>query len=182
LSDPNFRQQPRAPEFFSKPRQQWTEKDLIEYSDWRIEQGLQRASDDQRARGLYSEHTLGKGNDYDSVVNTYLAPLTRQNPEIAPFLQMLGPEDRYMLGLLHEVHAKSNGNLVQTIRAIRNAIGARTEGAKDVTKAIQNATKGAALKVVQGAGGRQTAQQPRTAQDVWNMSEDDFRAEVNRRS
>jgi uncharacterized protein (DUF849 family) len=95
---------------------------------------------------------------------------------------MLGPEDRYMLGLLHEVHAKSNGNLVQTIRAIRNAIGARTEGAKDVTKAIQNATKGAALKVVQGAGGRQTAQQPRTAQDVWNMSEDDFRAEVNRRS
>lgn len=173
-------QQGGPPAAFQKPREQWNVNDLFEANQYMMQHQLSQLSAEHATRGRLSAEILGQGNDYDAVVNKYVAPLAQRNPEIAPFLQQLPPEDRYMLGLLHEIHQRAGGDLVKTIRAVRNALGARQEGARDVTRGINTAARQTALKVFQGGGGRQTGRRALNSDDIWNMSDEEFRRLSNR--
>jgi hypothetical protein len=174
--------QPGIPAAFSKPRDQWTVDDLFQANQYMMHQQLSHLSAEHAVRGQLSAQILGQGNDYDSVQQRYVEPLVQRNPEIAPFVHQLPPEDRYMLGLLHEIHQRSGGDLVKTIKAVRNALGARQEGARDVTNKLNSAARTTAMSVFQGGGGRQTGRRPLTSQDVWNMSDADFRKLSNKAS
>jgi len=167
--------QAKVPACFQKNQNLWTIQDWAEYNNYMIDQRLQAITAEQRAKGLYNATALGPGNDYDTTIRTYLEPIAEKNPEIQPFLNQLPPEDRYMLALMHEVHAKSGGNLINTIKAIRNALGARVAGSKDVINAITQGQKRGALTVFQGGGGHQTQRREYGAADINGMSDEEFR-------
>lgn len=165
-----------VPAAFQKPQDQWTVRDLWEATQYMQQQQMQQVTAEHATRGRLNAEVMGQGNDYDSLMQKHIAPLAQRNPEISPFLQQLPPEDRYMLGVMHEIYARSGRDLVKTVKTIFNALGARQQGARDVTKAVNNAAKGAALKVFQGGGARQTGRRAlQTAEDVWNLSDEEFR-------
>lgn len=163
------------PQALAKPQDQWTVKDWTEYNSWMVQHHLNQATAEHATRGQLNAQTLGKGNDYDSIMTKYVRPLAQRNPEIQPFLAQLPAEDRYMIGLLHMIHERSGGDLVKTIQSVVNALGARQEGARDVVRSLTSASRKAARNVFQGGGGRQAGRRPLNAQDVWDLSDDDFR-------
>jgi len=164
------------PAAFQKPQEQWNVRDLWEATQWMQQQQMSQVTAEHATRGRLSPEVLGQGNDYDTVLQKYIAPLLQRNPEVVPFVQALPAEDRYMLGLLHEVHARSGGDLIKTIKTIRNALGARQEGARDAQNKVNQAARGAAMRVFQGGGARQTGRRSlQTAEDVWNLSDEEFR-------
>jgi hypothetical protein len=165
-----------VPQALYKPQAEWTVQDFAQYNQWMMRQELDRLSSEHTTRGVLNEQALGRGHDYDSIISRYVAPLARQNPEIVPFLEQLPAEDRYMLGLMHLVYERSGGNLVNTIRAVTNALGARQAGARDVVRSITGASRSAARRVFGGgSGGRPAGNRPLSSQDVWDMSDEDFR-------
>lgn len=162
------------PDALRKPTETWTEKDLQEYTDYRIQQGLESAHAVQEWRGKLNARELGEGNDFDSVVEKHLYsnPEIQSDPTSLAFAKNLNPLSQYVLALVHEVSAAAKGDPVRAIKAIRNGLKARTEGARDVQKAVTAATRKVAMGLVKGGKPTSTGT---GKQSVWDMDDNAFR-------
>lgn len=176
------RAQSGLPKVLTAPDSQWQPKDLTEYIDWQTEQRAQQAAENNLMVGRLSREALGEGNDYHSVVGRYLAPHVRDNPEIAPLVKMLPAADQYMLGLMRMLYDRSKGDLVTTIKGLLNAGQARQAGAQDVVRSISAGQRRTARTVFQGGGGAQSGGRGLSADEVKDMSWDDFRKLARRAS
>jgi len=173
------RNPPRSvvPDALNKPPEQWTAKDLQEYNQYTIDERLRVVTQEQEWRGKLSAASLGDGNDYDSVVGKlYLNTDIASDPTSLNFIRNLNPVSRYMLSLVHEVHAAAGGDPVKTIKAIRNAIGARMDGARDIQKAVTSQARKTAMGVIRG--GQSAGPGAHPTKNAWDLTEPEFRARV----
>ncbi len=168
------------PAWASKPQEQWNLQDWQEYNGYVIEQKLQSVTAESEWAGRLSTEALGQGNDYRSVVGNYTEIVRTHDPSALQFLSQLDPPARYMLALAHEMFRANGNDLVKTVKAIRNGLSARMEGARDVQRSVQQATTRGAMQVMQGGKGRPAARKAMNAQDIWDMSEEEFKQLANR--
>lgn len=167
-----------VPRALSIPQDQWTTRDLQEFNQYTIQQEIKRVTAEQEWRGRLSAVSLGDGHDFDTVVEPlYEMPSIANDPTSLHFVRNLDPLNRYMLALVHEISAKAGGDPVRTIKAVRHAINARLDGARDVTRAVNSQARQTNLNVIHG--GR--AQHVTRSKNPWDMSEEEFRREVNTR-
>ncbi len=166
-------QQTYPPAWAAKPQDQWTLQDWQEYNAYVIDQRLQKVTAEQRWSGILSEQAMGRGADYQSVVGRYMEHVAQSDPGGLSFLSNLEPQALYALATVHWVLQHAGGNYVQAFKAIRNAIGARVAGANDVLSKVNSGARRAALAMVRGGAQRR---QPLTADDIANMSDEEFRA------
>lgn len=168
-----------VPEALSKPQDQWTRQDLIEYNNWQIEQRLLSITAEQEVRGQFNAAQLGSNNDYDSVVkrNLYENELIANNPQALQFVRTLDPVNKYFLGLTLEIARLGRGDHVRVIKALRGALAARQEGARDLQRAVTSQARKTQMGVVRG--GRATGATP--LRDPWAGTDAEFLARMNRR-
>ena len=172
--------QPRSivPRALSIPQDQWTTKDLQEFNTYTIQQELKRVTAENEWRGKLSSTTLGDGHDFDTVTERlYDIPSIANDPTSLNFVRGMDPLNRYMLALVHEVATKAGGDPIKTIKAIRNALGARLEAAREITKAVSSPQRDTNLNVIRGG----KSQGVTRSKNPWDMSEEEFRREVNTR-
>lgn len=175
------RYQPRSmvPQALSKDPSTWSPQDLLEYNNYTMDQRFQAITQEQQARGMLNAQSLGEGYDFDSVVNHYLYQndAIQSDPTSMNFIRNLAPLERYILGAVHEMAARSRGNPVRAIQAMRNALGARQDGARDIQKAVSSRARNTNMQVFRG-GRSVDSGGPR---DVWAMSDEQFKQLADRR-
>lgn len=165
--------------------------DFLKLINWQQEQraaqvlaqaqaGANAVHSEQLARGLYSAAELGEGNDYDSMVSRYVAPLASQNPAIDQLISMAAPGDpatgRMIFATIIAAIDRAEGNVPKALKAVINGLGAWKQGARETVQAQARAAKVNDARVFSGrqSGGATERRSLRTAEDVWNMSDADF--------
>jgi hypothetical protein len=167
-----------VPRALSIPQDQWTTRDLQEYNHYTIQQEIKRVTAENEWRGKLSSVTLGDGHDFDTVTERlYEMPSIADDPTSLHFVRNLDPLNRYMLALVHEVAQHASGDPVKTIKAVRNALRARLDAAKEITKAVSRPERDTNLNIIRGG----KSQNVTRSKNPWDMSEEEFRREVNTR-
>jgi hypothetical protein len=167
-----------VPRAFSIPQDQWTTRDLQEFNQYTIQQEIQRVTAENEWRGKFSAATLGDGYDFDSVTERlYEIPAIANDPTSLHFVRNLDPVNRYMLALVHEVASHAGGDPVRTIQAVRHALGARTAAARDIAHAVNRPQRDTNLNVIRGGRSQAVSR----AKNPWDLSEEEFRREVQTR-
>jgi hypothetical protein len=167
-----------VPRALSIPQDQWTTRDLQEFNQYTIQQEIKRVTAENEWRGKLSSVTLGDGHDFDTVTERlYEMPSIADDPTSLHFVRNLDPLNRYMLALVHEVAAHAAGDPVKTIKAVRNALGARLAAAKEITRAVSSPQRETNLNIIRGG----KSQNVTRSKNPWDLSEEEFRREVNTR-
>lgn len=172
--------------------------DLARYLQWEMRQelgrmraethGVARATlSEQEARGQFTAAELGQGNDYDSLVNRYVAPLVQQNPAVEQLLRAATPDNpaagRMILATIIAAIDQSGGDLVKGVKSVLQGLGAYKQGARDTGRAISRAAQVANAHVLPGgagAAGTQATKKLETYDDVWKLSDKAFDREWDR--
>jgi hypothetical protein len=163
--------QETAPPFMTRPASTWTPQDLADIGRHAAKTEIERFAQEQEWRAQLNATALGAGNDYGSVVRKYVYenPGLRHDPLQMNFIrQHLDPLGQYMLGLVHEMHAKCGRDPIATIKAIRNGLQARLDGARDVAKAVNK--RGREVQLGLMSGGRTPHGHP-PDEDAWAGSD-----------
>ena len=148
---------PDAPPF--DPKSIETYDQLIQYLDW------QRAKDRdeltkvatleatatasaQRAAGILSKENMGAGYDYGHIVNNYIEPAVRDNPELGKVFQSMRDPAlaQYGIGLVLKAIETNKGDAVKAFRQIRDALEGKRASTEDLVSKIKQAAKGQAAK------------------------------------
>lgn len=130
---------------------------MLQYLEWKEAHMEQKAirqaraeahitSTAQHARGLLSETSMGKGLDFDTVVNTHIVPLERQSPATrALFESQKDPAlVRYLIGSILMYQEKFGGDPAKTFAEFHRAMSGKTKETSNVLKKIAKAeTNGA---------------------------------------
>lgn len=165
--------------------------DLLALLEWKLQQGQQqtltqaqyaaRATlSEQTARGVFNEQALGAGNDYDTMVNRYVAPLVAQNPYLDTLIAHVFPNDpaggRMAVAALVAAVDRNGGDLVRGIKSFLTGTAAYQQGARETTDAIARGARAAATPVLPGATAGAGVQRQRieSAKQVWGMTPSQF--------
>lgn len=178
-----------TPETLQRP-EDWMEfvreqaQEAVNYSAYQS-QGIARlANSEAHARGIFNASEMGSGLDYDNVIGTYVAPIENNNPTMTQFFNSQPHPGlaRMFIGLMHYLAEQNGGDPVKTAKAIINASAAEERGASNLKRQINQAAKSGADKIFgnRGRSGGSGNGRVRTAEDVWSMSDAEFRKHLNR--
>lgn len=171
-----------------------TAQELMAYIEWQGKQQLaeitQRlavetriAHSEAQARGQFNGEAMGAPDrSYDALRATYLEPAYTRDPSLRAHVFALVPDNPALAEMwtatilrARELH---KGNDLAALKAVMDAIGARTDAAAETTRKIQDAARRGADTLVRDRG--PGAQRQRLdSQAIWNMSDHEF-AELQR--
>jgi len=139
---------------------------------------------EQTARGAFSAAEMGEGNDYDTLVARYVAPLVQANPAVDNLIAAAGPNDpatvRMIFATVCLAIDEAKGDVVKGIKSFLGGFRAVAQAGEDTRKSIQRAARAQSARV-QPAGPAAGGPQRRklTDTDVWNLPEKEFERFIN---
>ncbi len=133
---------------------------------------------EQAARGEYSAAAVGEGNDYDTLVNRYVAPLVSENPAVDLLIQQVFPNDpaggRMLVATLIADVERNDGSIVKAIKNRLAGAAAYQQGARETTAALSRAAQAQAARVLPARAANAGQTRKLNEADIWKMPAREF--------
>lgn len=135
-----------------------------------------QASSEQFARGLFTEQAMGKGRDFDSLVQRHIRPLYERQPSLQA-IRALVPEQPaladYLWAANGELLAQVGNDPVAAARLILDAANAKTTVAADLQKKVRRVEASGAHNI-HGADTTVSAATKKKESNFWNWDDKSF--------